>query len=173
MKIKFKKGNLNWKTPHRNSLSNCEVQFHWAIITASWNPKWAVTQSQLKLTLPVSSMAKWTWKHFTMLLFEELPFTGFSIAAIKIVSGLPKIKAWGFFFIHFFLSVTIRHLVPPALSCVCRLCSWFRAQPMLCDGMVSLPGFARRNIVWGLIAGLSQHLQGAVVHSKSWSHILL
>lgn len=37
-------------------------------------------------------------------------FIGFSIAAIKILSGLLKIKRWGcFFFSHFFLLVTIRH----------------------------------------------------------------
>lgn len=53
-------------------------------------------------------MGKWTWKHFTVLLFEELSFTRFSFAAIKIVSGLQKIKAWGFF-LRFFLLVTIRH----------------------------------------------------------------
>lgn len=87
-------------------------------------------------------------------------FTGFSIAAIKILSGLLKIKRWGCFFFTFLPACDHQALVPPGLSCICRLCSWFRAQHMLCGGMVSLPGFARRNIVWGLIAGLSQHLQG-------------
>lgn len=110
-------------------------------------------------------MGKWTWKHFTVLLFEELPFTGFSIAAIKIVSGLPKIKDWGFFLYIFsclWPSGTWYHLHSAAFagsaadlghSPCCAMAwsaclgllggtlfgAWLRDYPSICKGLLSIP----------------------------------
>lgn len=90
-------------------------------------------------------------------LIQSLYTLRFSVAAILNPQWFSKHK--GFFCEHFLLETT-RHWDHLDAVTFAWLCSRFRVQPMLWNSMVGLPGFAWRDIVWGLIAGLSQHLWG-------------
>lgn len=107
-------------------------------------------------------MGKWIWKHFIVQLFWDLLFSQhiliLSCYHLK-SSVVMKTQKWGFFCEQFLL-YTIRHCIHLDPVTFAGLCSRFRVQPVLWDGVAGLPGFARRDIVQGLIAGLSQCLWG-------------
>lgn len=46
---KIQKGNLNWKTAYRNSPSNYEVPFHWAVHNCILKPKMSIHSGPIKI----------------------------------------------------------------------------------------------------------------------------
>lgn len=91
-------------------------------------------------------------------LIQSLYTMRISVVAILNAQWFSKHKE-GFFCEHFLLETRRYwdHLDPVTFA---WLCSRFRVQPIPWNGMVGLPRFAWRDVVWRLIAGLFQHLWG-------------
>lgn len=120
-KIKKSRGrNLNLKKTYGNSLSNQEVQFHWTIHNSILKSKMSICSEAIKNTLSFCSMGKWTWKHFTVLLFQIFHSVALHIWILNCShlnpQWFPKYKG---IFVNIFPAWDHQTLIPPVPSCIC------------------------------------------------------